>query len=60
MRVICTFIGHRVLPMKMRHHHQWEFQGPTDPTIESRVTICKDDLDQRVMKVIGEYMLDCG
>ena len=25
MRVICTFIGHRVLPLKMRNHPQWEF-----------------------------------
>jgi hypothetical protein len=24
-RVICTFIGCRVLPMKMRHLPQWEF-----------------------------------
>ena len=24
-RVIRTFIGHRVLPLKMRHHPQWEF-----------------------------------
>jgi len=24
-RVIHTFIGHRVLPLKMRHHPQWEF-----------------------------------
>jgi len=53
-RVICTFISHQVLPLKMRHHPQWEFQGPTDPTIESRVTIREDDLDQWVMKVMGE------
>ena len=44
-RVIHTFIGHRVLSLKMRHHPQWEFRGPTYPTIESRVTICEDDLD---------------
>ena len=25
MRVIHTFIGHCVLPLKMRHHPQWEF-----------------------------------
>ena len=25
MRVICTFISHWVLHMKMRHHPQWEF-----------------------------------
>ena len=31
-----------------------------DPTIESRVTIHEDDLDQRVMKVMGEYTMDCG
>ena len=31
-----------------------------DPTIESRVTICEDDLDQWVMKVMGEYTLDHG
>ena len=31
-----------------------------DPTIELRVTIRKDDLDQRVMKVMGEYMMDRG
>ena len=31
-----------------------------DPTIESRVTICEDDLDQRVMNVMGEYTLDRG
>ena len=60
MRVIRTFIGHRVLPLKMRHHPQWEFRGPTNPTIESRVAIREDDLDQRVMKVMGEYTLDCG
>jgi len=30
------------------------------PTIKSRVIIHEDDLDQRVMKVIGEYTLDCG
>jgi len=59
-RVIHTFIGRRVLPLKMRHHPQWEFQGPTDPTIESRVTIHEDDLDQWVMKVMGEYMMDHG
>jgi len=59
-RVIYTFIDHRVLPLKMRHHPQWEFRGPTDPTIESRVTIHEDDLDQRVMKVMGEYTLDRG
>jgi len=46
MRVIHTFIGRRVLPLKMRRHPQWEFRGPTDPTIESRVTIHEDDLDQ--------------
>jgi hypothetical protein len=59
-RVIRTFIGHRVLPLKMRHHPQWEFRGPMDPTIESRVTIREDDLDQWVMKVMGEYMWDHG
>ena len=58
MSVIRTFIGRRVLPLKMRHHHQWEFQGSTNPTIESRVTIREDDLDQWVMKVMGEYTLD--
>ena len=57
-RVIRTFICCRVLALKMRHHPQWEFQGPTDPTIESRVTIREDDLDQWVMKVMGEYMMD--
>ena len=31
-----------------------------DHTIESRVTIREDDLDQWVMKVMGEYTLDCG
>jgi hypothetical protein len=31
-----------------------------DPTIESRVTIREDDLDQWVMKVMGEYTLDHG
>ena len=31
-----------------------------DPTIESRVTIHEDDLDQLVMKVMREYTLDCG
>ena len=60
MRVIHTFIGRRVLPLKMRHHHKWEFHGPMDPTIESRVTICEDDLDQWVMKVMGEYTMDHG
>ena len=25
MRVICTSIGRRVLPLKMRLHPQWEF-----------------------------------
>jgi hypothetical protein len=50
----------RVLSLKMRHHPQWEFRGPTDPTIKSRVTIHEDDLDQWVMKVMGEYMLDHG
>jgi hypothetical protein len=59
-RVIHTFIGRQVLPLKMRHHPQWEFQGPLDPTIESRVTIREDDLDQRVMKVMGEYTMDRG
>ena len=58
MRVIRTFIGRRVLPLKMRHHPQWEFRGPTP--IESRVTIREDDLDQWVMKVMGEYTLDHG
>ena len=24
-RVICTFIGHQVLALKMRHHPRWEF-----------------------------------
>ena len=33
---------------------------PTYPTIESRVTIRKDDLDQWAMKVMGEYTLDRG
>ena len=31
-----------------------------DLTIESRVTIREDDLDQQVMKVMGEYTLDHG
>ena len=31
-----------------------------DPTIELRVTIREDDLDQRVMKVMGEYTMDHG
>ena len=31
-----------------------------DPTIESRVTIYEDDLDQWVMKVMGAYMMDHG
>ena len=31
-----------------------------DPTIESRVTIREDDLDQQVMKVMGEYTMDHG
>jgi hypothetical protein len=31
-----------------------------DPTIESRVTIREDDLDQRVMKDMGDYTLDHG
>jgi len=31
-----------------------------DPTIESRVTIYEDDLDQWVMKVMGEYTKDHG
>ena len=39
MRVIRTFIGRWVLPLKMTHHPQWEFQGSMDPTIESRVNI---------------------
>ena len=60
MRVNRTFIGHWVLPLKMRHQPQWEFRGPTDPTIESRVTIHEDDLDQRVMNVMREYTLDRG
>ena len=59
-RMIRSFIGHRVLPLKMRHHPQWDFRGPTDPTIKSRVTIHEDDLDQWVMKVMEEYMMDCG
>ena len=29
-----------------------------DPTIESRVTIHEDDLDQWVIKVMGEYTMD--
>jgi hypothetical protein len=60
MRVIRTFIGRRVLPLKMRHHPQWEFRGPTNPTIESRVTIHEDDLDQQVMKVMGGYIVVHG
>ena len=60
MRVIRIFIGCQVLPLKMRHHPQWEFQGPKDPTIESRVTIYDDDLDQLVMEFMGEYTLDRG
>jgi len=59
-RVIRTFIGRRVLPLKMRHHPQWELRGQPNPIIESRVTIREDDLDQRVMKVMGEYMMDRG
>jgi hypothetical protein len=59
-RVICTFIDHRVLPWKMRHHPSWELRGLKDPAIESRVTIRKDDLDQLVMDVMGVYMLDRG
>ena len=59
-RVIHTFIGHWVLPLKMRHQPQWEFRGPTDPTIESRVTIHEDDLDQLVMKVMREYTMHHG
>ena len=35
-------------------------RGLTDPTIESRVTIREDDLDQQVMKVMGEYTMDHG
>jgi len=31
-----------------------------NPTIESRVTIHEDDLDQWVMKVMGEYTMDHG
>jgi len=31
-----------------------------DPMIKSRVTIHEDDLDQRVMNVMREYMLDPG
>jgi hypothetical protein len=60
MRVIRTFIGCRVLPLKMRQHPQWPFQGPKDPTIELMVTISEDDLDQRVMKVMGDYTMDRG
>ena len=60
IRVICTFIGRQVLSLKMRHYPQWVFRGLTDPTIESRVTIYEDDLDQWVMKVMGEYMMDRG
>ena len=59
-RVKRTFISCQVLPLKIRHLPQWEFRGPTNPTIESRVTIREDDLDQQVMKVMGEYTLDCG
>ena len=33
---------------------------PADPIIELRVTIHEDDLNQWVIKVMGEYMLDHG
>jgi hypothetical protein len=59
-KVIHTFIGRWVLPLKMRHHPKWVFRGPTDPTIKSRVTIHKDDLDKWVMKVMGEYIMGRG
>ena len=59
-RVIYTFISHWVLPLKMRHHPQWEFRGLMDPTIESRVTIREDDLDQWLMKAMGEHTPDHG
>jgi len=59
-RVIRTFIDRGVLPLKMSYHHQWEFWGPTNLAIESRVTIHEDDLDQLVMDIMGVYTLDRG
>ena len=59
-RVIRTFFSRRVLPLKMRGHPQWEFQGARDTTIESSVPIRMEEVDDLMMTAIGVSTLDYG
>ena len=59
-RVIRTFFSRWVLPLKMRGHPQWEFQGVTDPTIESSVPICLEEVDDLMMIAIRVSTQDHG
>jgi hypothetical protein len=52
LKVICTFFSYWVLPLKMRGHSQWEFQGMTDPTIESNIPIRLEEVDDLMMIAI--------
>ena len=57
-RVIHTFIGRRVLPLKMRHHPKWEFRGPTDPRIRSRCWCLMTDNSSR--GYLGRWLVGFG
>jgi hypothetical protein len=59
-RVIRTFFSHRVLPLKMRGHPQWEFQGSRDATIKSSVPIYVEEVDDLMMTTIGVSTPDHG
>ena len=59
-RVIHTFFSRRVVPLKMRGHPQWEFQGTMDSTIESSVLIHLEEVDDLMMITIGVSTQDHG
>jgi hypothetical protein len=59
-RVIRTFFSRQVLPLKMRGHPQWEFQGSRDATIKSSVPICVEEVDDLMMTAIGVSTPDHG
>jgi hypothetical protein len=52
-RVIRTFFSCRVLPLQMRGHSQWEFQGTMDP-------IRVEEVDTLMMTTIGWSTQDPG
>ena len=57
-RVIRTFFNRGVLPLKMRGHPHWEWQGTMDPTIESSIPIHVEEVDDLMLIAIGVSMLD--